>query len=127
MSAILGDLKKSKKTIAFFAVLVAVLSCTLVLMSALAADSPSPMMSVSTSSTKTDTINDRPRLTWEAVKAFVDGSLIYPDIRDSFYYKAIGSGLYIVSFPIEDAQGFSLIASSTSPNAAPMLVRLTCL
>ena len=127
MSAILGDLKKSKKTIAFFAVLVAVLSCTVVLMGALAADSPSPMMSVSTSSTKTDTINDRPRLTWEAVKAFVDGSLIYPDIRDSYYYKDIGSGLYIVSFPIEDAQGFSLIASSTSPNAAPMLVRLTCL
>jgi|GEM_PF-517692 len=126
MSAILGDLKKSKKTIAFFAVLVAVLSCTLVLMSALAADSPSPMMSVSTSSTKTDTINDRPHLTWKTVKELAEGRLSYPDIRDSYYYKDIGSGLYIVSFPIEDAQGFSLIASSTSPNAAPMLVKLRC-
>lgn len=126
MSAILGDLKKSKKTIAFFAVLVAVLSCTVVLMGALAADSPSPMMSVSTSSTKTDTINDRPHLTWKTVKELAEGRLSYPDIRDSYYYKDIGSGLYIVSFPIEDAQGFSLIASSTSPNAAPMLVKLRC-
>jgi len=126
MSAILGDLKKSKKTIAFFAVLVAVLSCTVVLMGAFQADSAPQKMPLSTSPTPTDAINDRPRLTWEAVKAFVDGSLIYPDIRDSFYYKAIGSGLYIVSFPIEDAQGFSLIASSTSPNAAPMLVKLRC-
>jgi len=126
MSAIMDNLNKSKKIIIFSAVLVMVFSCTLVLMSALAADSPSPMMSVSTSSTKTDTINDRPHLTWKTVKELAEGRLSYPDIRDSFYYKAIGSGLYIVSFPIEDAQGFSLIASSTSPNAAPMLVKLRC-
>ena len=103
-----------------------VFSCTLVLMSALAADSPSPMMSVSTSSTKTDTINDRPHLTWKTVKELAEGRLSYPDIRDSFYYKAIGSGLYIVSFPIEDVQGFSLIASSTSPNAAPWKGHTLC-
>ena len=126
MSAIMDNLNKSKKIIIFSAVLVMVFSCTLVLMGALAADSPSPMMSVSTSSTKTDTINDRPHLTWKTVKELAEGRLSYPDIRDSFYYKAIGSGLYIVSFPIEDAQGFSLIASSTSPNAAPMLVKLRC-
>lgn len=126
MSAIMDNLNKSKKIIIFSAVLVMVFSCTLVLMSALVADSPSPMMSVSTSSTKTDTINDRPHLTWKTVKELAEGRLSYPDIRDSFYYKAIGSGLYIVSFPIEDAQGFSLIASSTSPNAAPVLVKLRC-
>jgi hypothetical protein len=126
MSAILGDLKKSKKTIAFFAVLVAVLSCTVVLMGAFQADSAPQKMPLSTSPTPTDAINDRPRLTWEAVKAFVDGSLIYPDIRDSYYYKDIGSGLYIISFPIKDAPGFSLVASSTSPNAEPMAVGLRC-
>ncbi|HQH66352.1 MAG TPA: BsuPI-related putative proteinase inhibitor [Clostridia bacterium] len=122
----MDNLNKSKKIIIFSAVLVMVFSCTMVLMSAFAADSPSQMMSVSTSSTKTDTINDRPHLTWKTVKELAEGRLSYPDIRDSFYYKEIGSGLYIVSFPIEDAQGFSLIASSTSPNAAPMLVKLRC-
>lgn len=71
MSAIMDNLNKSKKIIIFSAVLVMVFSCTLVLMSALAADSPSPMMSVSTSSTKTDTINDRPHLTWKTVKELV--------------------------------------------------------
>lgn len=99
------NLNKSKKIIVFSAVLVMVLSCTMVLMGAFAADSSSQMMPISTSSTKTDTINDRPHLTWEAVKELTEGRLSYPDIRASFYYKEIGSGLYIVSFPIEDAQG----------------------
>ena len=126
MSAILSNLKKSKKIIAFSAVLVVVLSCSVVLMSAFSADRADQMMLVSTSSTQMDTINYRPHLTWEVVKEFAGGSLNYPDIRDSFYYKEIGSGLYITSFPIKDAPEFSLIASSTSPNAVPMSIGLCC-
>lgn len=122
----MGNSDKSKKIIAFSAVLVAVLSCMVVLMGAFAADSAPQKMPVSAQPMRTDTINERPRLTWEAVKELAEGSLNYPDIRNSFYYKEIGSGLYIISFPIKDAPEFSLIASSTSPNAAPMSVGLRC-
>ena len=76
--------------------------------------------------TQPGTSNNRPNLTWQAVKKLVEGSLNYTDIRDSFYYKEIGSGLYIVSFPIQDAPEFSLTASSTGPSAAPMWVGLRC-
>lgn len=114
------DLKQFKKIIAFSIVLIAVLCCTTVLMGAF------PIAPISASSAQQDTSREKQLLTWEAVKEFAVGSLSYSEIRDSFYYKEIGSGLYIVSFPIEDAQGFSLIASSTSPNATPMLVRLRC-
>ena len=126
MSAIMGSLKTPKKIIAFSVVLIAVLSCTVVLMGAFSADSASRMIPASASPMQTDTINDRPRLTWEAIKEFANGSLSYPDVRDSFYYKEIGSGLYIVRFPIEDALEFSLIASSTSPSAEPMTIGLHC-
>ena len=116
----MGSLKIPKKVIAFSVVLIAVLCCTTVLMGAF------PIAPISASSAQQYTSREKQLLTWEAVKEFAVGSLSYSEIRDSFYYKEIGSGLYIVSFPIEDAQGFSLIASSTSPNATPMLVRLRC-
>jgi hypothetical protein len=120
------DLKQFKKIIAFSVVLIAVLSCTVVLMGAFSADSASRMISASASPMQTDTINDRPRLTWEAIKELANGSLSYPDVRDSFYYKEIGFGRYIVRFPIEDAPEFSLVASSTSPSAEPMTIGLHC-
>ena len=60
MSVILGNLKKSKKIIAFSAVLVVVLSCTVVLIGAFLADSAPQMMPIIASPMQTDTINDRP-------------------------------------------------------------------
>lgn len=124
VSAILGNLKKFKRIITFSTVLVVVLSCSVVLTGAFSANKPA--QPVSTPPIQTDTINDRPHLTWEAVKELADGSLSYPDIRDSFYYKVIGSGLYIISFPIKAAPEFSLVAGSTSPSAAPISVGLRC-
>ncbi len=104
----MGNLNKSKKIIAFSAVLVAVLSCMVILIGTFAADSTSQMTSISTSSTQSGAICDKPCLTWATVKELAKEGLDYPDIRDSFYYKEIGSGLYIISFPIKDAPEFSL-------------------
>lgn len=121
------NLKKSRKAAAFSAALAAVLSCMFVLMGVLSACSAFPIALISPQPAQADKIDDKPYLiTWEAVKKLAEGSLSYPDIRDSFYYKEIGSGLYIISFPIEEAPEFFLIASSAGPSAEPMSVGLRC-
>lgn len=83
------NLKKPKKIIVFSTVLVVVL-CMVVFVDAFWAYSMSKNDAVGTPPTQTDKINDRPHLTWEAVKKLAGGSLSYPDIRDSFYYKELG-------------------------------------
>jgi len=123
MNSIMDKLKKSKKAIVFSAALVTVVCCSLVLMGVWAGSAARP---VSAPPMQTDAINDRPRLTWKAVKELVEGNLSYQDILGPFYYKEIGSGLYVITFPIEDAPEFSLVVSSTSPSSSPMTVGLRC-
>ncbi|MFZ7103010.1 MAG: hypothetical protein ACOWWO_10215 [Peptococcaceae bacterium] len=114
------NLKRSSKLIVFSISLIAVLYCTAVLTGVF------PIIPISASSAQQDTSQEKQLLTWEAIKEFTAGNLSYSEIYDSFYYKEIGSGLYIISFPIEDAPKFFLTASSTSPGAAPMSVMLRC-
>jgi len=97
------DLKQFKKIIAFSVVLIAVLSCTVVLMGAFSADSASRMISASASPMQTDTINDRPRLTWEAIKELANGSTrrsVSADILSDFLLRTLRSFLLLQAPPV---------------------------
>ncbi len=73
----------------------------------------------------TDTTNERPYLTFDALRAFVDGKLSCKEICDTYAYVETGSGLYILVFPIEDVPSYSLILSfSHDIGNEPISVRL---
>jgi len=72
-----------------------------------------------------DTPHEKPLITWNAVKSLVEGSLTYQELYDTYYYRDIGSGFYIISFPIESAESYALmIWFSHDMNEQPMAVRL---
>lgn len=114
------DFKLSKKLIVFSMTLILVSGCADISISTL------PIPSTGTPLTWQDGAQDKPLLTWKAVKELTAGSLSYSEIRNSFYFKDIGSGLYVISFPIKEGSEFSLSASSTGPDAAPLSIMLHC-
>ncbi len=114
------DFKLPKKLIVFSMTLILVSGCADISMNTL------PIPSTGTPLARQDGAQDKPLLTWEAVKELTAGSLSYSEIRNSFYSKDIGSGLYVISFPIKEGPEFSLSASSTGPDAAPLSIMLHC-
>ncbi|ACL20131.1 hypothetical protein Dhaf_2095 [Desulfitobacterium hafniense DCB-2] len=101
------DFKLPKKLIVFSMTLILVSGCADISISTL------PIPSTGTPLARQDGAQDKPLLTWEAVKELTAGSLSYSEIRNSFYFQDIGSGLYVISFPIKEGPEFSLSASST--------------
>jgi len=65
VSTILDDLKKSKKIVAFCAVFVTVVSCTVLLIGAIAADSEPQMMPIIASPKQADASATDHTLLWE--------------------------------------------------------------
>ncbi|MEL7567416.1 MAG: M56 family metallopeptidase [Dehalobacterium sp.] len=73
----------------------------------------------------TGTPQEKPFITWNAVKSLAEGSLTYQELYDTYYYRDLGSGLYIISFPIEGAESYALMISFPHDmNEEPMAVRL---
>lgn len=139
LSAILKAGRKSRRAIVLSVVAAAVLCGTAVWLGAFSSGhavpaapdgTPSGLKSSEGASSEQpgqpDAESNKPYLPWEAIKRLADGSLGYSDFRESYYYKVIGSGLYIISYPIEDAPGFSLVVSYMDPDADPVAVRLCC-
>lgn len=126
MNALKINLKNPRRSIVFSFALVGILSSMVVFVSAFSDYEISKTMSSGAPAAQANIINAKPYLTWQAVKKLAAGSLDYTDIRDAYFYKEIGSGLYILRFPIQDAPEFSLTISAAGPNAAPLSMGLRC-
>ncbi len=115
MGVIMMELKKPRKIILVSCTLVAVICCIVVLWGNSLKEGASP----------NDLSQGKSILTWEAVKALVNGELTYQELYDTYYYKNIGLGFYIISFPIEDTEPYSLtVWFASDMNEHPMAVRL---
>ncbi len=118
MSTIITKLKKHSKTITFAVILVTVLCCTVILYS----DS----MAVKTPPVQQSDSQQKQLLSWEALKALVEGRLTYQELYDTYYHQNIGSGFYIISFPIEYTDSYFLkIWFSGGMTEHPMAVKLS--
>jgi len=120
LSAILKAGRKSKKTILLSVIAAAALCGAALCLGAFSSDGNAETTAPAQAE------DGRPYLTWEAVKELAGGSLGYMEVRDTYYFESIGSGLYIVRFPIGGSEDFSLIASAAGPDAEPTAVGLNC-
>ena len=131
MSAIMVNLKKPEKVIAFFALLVAVLCFTVVLIGAFPVDgaAENDLNSLNDKNIVKQLNSMMPAdvplpLTWEAVEGLVDGKLTYRELFDTYDYSGIGAGVCTYTFAIEDTQPFTLLVISGDSINNPVLVGL---
>lgn len=75
------DFMLPKRLIVFSMALILVSGCTDISMNTL------PIPSTGTPLARQDGAQDKPLLTWEAVKELTAGSLSYSEIRNSFYFQ----------------------------------------